>query len=74
MKAPLLATQNRFNKSSIDTMKDYDSDTVVVLCNVKNGRRSQATVLSAPEACLIPGPKSIDKKPKKGVKNERVFI
>ena len=76
MKAPTLATQNRFDGLSADMTEDYDSDTVVVSCNTMNSRGSQATELGAPEACLIPGPKSklIIKESKEGVKDEKVFI
>ena len=73
MKAPALATQNRFKGLSVDTMEDYDSDTVVVSCN--NSRGSQTSELSAPEACLIPiSNKLITEELKEGVKDEKVFI
>ena len=73
MKAPALATQNRFDGLSVDNMTDCDLDTVVVSCN--NGRGSQTSELGAPEACLIPFTnKLIIKEPKEGVKDEKVFI
>ena len=73
MKAPTLATQNRFNGLLVDTMTDCDSDTVAVTCN--NGRGSQTSELGAPEACLIPvSNKPITKEPKEGVKDKKVFI
>ena len=73
MKAPALATQNRFKALSVDTMEDYDSDTVVVLCN--KGRGSQTSEFGAPEVCLISIPnKLITNESKEGVKDEKVFI
>ena len=76
MKAPALVTQNRFIGLLVDTMENYDSDPVVVSCNTKNGRGSQATELGPPEACLIPSQKIklIIKESKEGVKDEKVFI
>ena len=73
VKAPILATQNRFDGLSVDIMTDCDLDTVVVSCN--NGRGSQTSELGAPEACLIPvSNKLITKESKEGVKDEKVFI
>ena len=73
MKAPTLATQNRFNGLLVDTMTDCDSDIVAVSCN--NSRGFQTSELGALEACLIPiSNKLITKEPKEGVKDEKVFI
>ena len=74
VKAPALVTPNRFKGSLVDTMQDYDLDTVVVTCN--NSRGSQATELGTPEVCLIPSleSKAIITEPKEGVKDEKLFI
>ena len=76
MKAPTLVTQNRFDGLLVDMTEDYDSDTIVVPCNTKNGRGSQVTELGALEVCLVPGPKlkPITKESKEGVKDKIGFI